>query len=481
MTYPALPFENHTWRLTNHQGVLTPKNLNALLFAASTYQTSRDPAQEINNYLVGNSIFPPNIRTDSRQADVWRDYQQVLSEQGLMQSTKSHDGIKLTPIGLSFFDGGIGFTDLTTIQAFRYQYPNGHNTRRTSNSINGKNFAEQQIEAGVLIKPAVFLWQVLEQLSREEDEGQLSAIEIEQFVIPAKTHRDIAMVIAAIRQNRSNRRAFPSGQTKQRRHGSNWMKRLIQTHAFSTDSHGRLCLSDYSRENKEFLVALMTDLAQPGSFWSPPSDVSISECWYQWYGTFDSKPYPIPTNGPHKDFGGEPEPEDIEGDYTAREITVKPYDLNQPDQPSQIAQDTISAVYSADLSNKAHRLHDTMVRLIAATCERKQARVFSDPQTLDLLVEFEHQELLIEVKSATSLNLNAKIRSALGQVTYYDYLRSRQTTKRRRRGIALTLEIQEDHWSKDFLTNYLDVDLITLRDGALYTYSQSAQVSQLIS
>jgi hypothetical protein len=122
-----------------------------------------------------------------------------------------------------------------------------------------------------------------------------------------------------------------------------------------------------------------------------------------------------------------------------------------------------------------------MVRLIAETCHRKRAKVFSDPATLDLLIELDDQELLIEAKSATAGNLSHKIRIALGQVTYYDYLRSRQTTKNRRRGIALTLEIQESHWSKDFLTDYLNVDLITLRNGALYTYSQSAQVAELIS
>jgi hypothetical protein len=480
MTYPALPFQNHTWRISHHQGILTPTVLNALLFAASTYQDSRDPTQEINNYLVTNGIVPPNIREDSQQADVWRDYQQLLPELGLIPSTRGTPKIRLSPVGLSFLDGGIGFTDLMTIQAFRWQYPNGHNIQRSKGDTSSISFAEQQAAAGILIKPAALLWQVLDALATTTEPARLSAAEIEFFLIPAKTHDDVPLIVEAIRHNREIRSTVSSGQTKQRRNASDWMKRLSQTHAFHLNAEDHISLSAFSIRNLDHLRSLMTDITRPEAFWFETSDDSQSTTWSHWYGTFDAQAYPIPYTEAVDDYGSASEPDSEENEHI-RAMQVRPFQWQTTEAATTNDSGTISSLYSADLSNSAHRLHDTMVRLIAETCHRKHASVFSDPATLDLLIELEDKELLIEAKSATARNLSHKIRAALGQITYYDYLRSHQTTKLRRRGIALTIGIQEDHWSKDFLTDYLDVDLISLRDGRLFTYSRSTQVSELIS
>ncbi|HEU5339650.1 hypothetical protein [Edaphobacter sp.] len=479
MTYPALPFANHTWRISHHQGILTPKVLNALLFAASTYQDSRDPTQEINNYLVTNEIVPPNIRGDSQQADIWRDYQQLLPELGLIPSTRSVSHIQLSPAGLSFLDGGIDFTEFMTVQAFRWQYPNGHNTQRSAGDPSQLNFAAQQAAAGILIKPAVLLWQVLDGLRAAGELLGLSAPEIEYFVIPASTHDEVDLVVEAIRQNRTLRLAFPSGQTKQRRNASDWMKRLDQTYAFMLDADDRLNLSVHSIANLSKFRELIHQLCEPRSFWIYPTDGSQAASWGLWYGTFDSNGYPIPVGAAAGDFGSEPEPEE-EILEAPREIAIRAFEWRAEAEMEQRGA-TISSVYSADLSNSSHRLHDSMIRLIADCCRRKRINVFSDPATLDLLIELENQELLIEVKSATSKNLAHKIRMALGQVTYYGFLRSKQSPKPRRLGIALTLGVDETHWSKDFLTDYLDVDYVTLREGKLLTYSRSAEVAALIA
>ena len=480
MTYPALPFANHTWRISHHQGILTPKVLNALLFAASTYQDSRDPTQEINNYLVTNEIVPPNVRDDSQQADVWRDYQQLLPELGLIPSTRSASHIQLSPAGLSFLDGGIDFTEFMTVQAFRWQYPNGHNTQRSAGDTSHLNFAAQQAAAGILIKPAVLLWQVLDRLRVAGETSGLSASEIEYFVIPASTHNEVDLVVEAIRRNRAMRLTFTSGQTKQRRHASDWMKRLDQTYAFLLGGDDRLNLSTHSLTNLDRFRELVHQLSEPRSFWIYPADGSQAASWGLWYGTFDSHRYPIPGDVAAGDFGSEPEP-DEEISETTREIAIRAFEWRAEAQVELHGSATISSVYSADLSNSSHRLHDSMIRLIADCCRRKHVNVFSDPATLDLLIELENQDLLIEVKSATSKNLAHKIRMALGQVTYYDFLRSKQSPKPRRLGIALTLDVDETHWSKDFLTDYLDVDYVTLREGKLLTYSRSAEVAALIA
>lgn len=480
MNYPTLPFADQTWRISHHQGILTPKVLNALLFAASTYQASRDPTQEINNYLIANGIVPPNVREDTQQAEIWRDYQQLLPELGLIPSTKTQQ-IHLSPIGLSFLDGGIGFTELMTVQAFRWQYPNGHNTQRSPGQGPGISFAAQQAQAGILIKPAVLLWQVLDALMLGGVDSSLSAQEIEHFLIPAATHNEVPLIVESIKHSRVHRLAFPSGQTKQRRNASDWMKRLNQTYAFMIDDDERLCLSAYSSENLESFRALMDVLCEPQAWWILPTDGSQASSWSHWYGTFDANDYPVPSGTDTQDFGSEPEPEDEESSDSPREVVVKEYSWTLESEGSRDINSTISSVYSAELSNSAHRLHDSMIRLIADACRRKRANVFSDPATLDLLIELESLDLLIEVKSATSKNLAHKIRMALGQVTYYEFLRSRQSNKPRRRGIALTLGVGERHWSKAFLTDYLDIDYVTLHGGKLLTYSQSDEVRALIS
>jgi hypothetical protein len=481
MTYPALPFANHTWRISHHQGILTPKVLNALLFAASTYQDSRDPAQEINNYLVTNGIVPPNVRGDSQQADIWRDYQQLLPELGLIPSTRNVSHIQLSPTGLSFLDGGIDFTEFMTVQAFRWQYPNGHNTQRSAGDVSQLNFAAQQAEAGILIKPAVLLWQVLDGLRVAGESLGLSAAEIEYFVIPASTHDEIGFVVEAIKQHRASNLAFVSSQSKQRRHASDWMKRLNQTYAFMLNADHRLNLSVHSLANQGEFRELMHHLSQPQSFWTYPSDGSQAVSWERWYGTFDSNRYPIPQGVGTRDFGSEPEPEDEEISEAPREMAIRAFEWRSEVQNEIGESTTISSVYSADLSNSSHRLHDSMIRLIADCCRRKNVNVFSDPATLDLLIELENQELLIEVKSATSKNLSNKIRTALGQVVYYDFLRSRQSAKPRRLGIALTLDVNEAHWSKDFLTDFLNMDFVTLHEGKLRTYSRSPEITALIA
>jgi hypothetical protein len=204
----------------------------------------------------------------------------------------------------------------------------------------------------------------------------------------------------------------------------------------------------FSIRTADQLRDLMADLVRPEKFWFDPGDNSRQASWSRWYGTFDAQVYPVPYTDAVDEYGSEREPEI---DKDAREIRVHPFEWRATEAPSTRVASTISSFYSADLSNSAHRLHDSMVRLIAETCHRKRAKVFSDPATLDLLIELDDQELLIEAKSATAGNLSHKIRIALGQVTYYDYLRSRQTTKNRRRGIALTLEIQESHWEQGLL------------------------------
>jgi|TARA_B100000315_G_C14096296_1_gene371626 hypothetical protein len=68
-------------------GVITPRILYHILWAGATYASTDDPAANITNYFIANRLLTPNVRSDSGQPDAWRDYQQILSELGLIVST----------------------------------------------------------------------------------------------------------------------------------------------------------------------------------------------------------------------------------------------------------------------------------------------------------------------------------------------------------------------------------------------------------
>jgi hypothetical protein len=451
--------------------------LHELLLAASLHMGSRDPAQDINNYLVTNAVLPPNIRSDSGQTEVWRDYQQVLSESGLIFSTRISAPIRFTAAGLAYLDKTSSFKDILTIQAFRWQYPNGHNTQRGSGDQSGTSFAEQQMAAGVLIRPSVLVWQVLQSLEHEGGSATLSAAEIENFLMPARTHEDTDLVVAALLSHRRSSGKLPRDKNRRRR-ASDWIIRLSRTHTFQLNADKTISLSQYSIQNQDELAETMRHLTQPDQWWFQPQAGPAGESWYQWYGTLDANQYPIPPEDSEKDRGFEQyEPDDEE--QSPRAMQLLTYLPNERERQGTDA--TITSTYAADISESAHRLHDTMLRLVADRCMSKGAAIFFDPKAVDLLVQYSGIELLLEVKSATSANYVRKLRGGLGQVLQYDYLRSKASHTPRRKAVALTIDIPENHWSKDFVANYLDMDLVALRAGALHTYSTNPIVMRLLS
>lgn len=140
---------------------------------------------------------------------------------------------------------------------------------------------------------------------------------------------------------------------------------------------------------------------------------------------------------------------------------------------------TIQSVYSAELTRTAHRLHDQMVLLIAQTCLAKGAAVFTDPDSVDLLVQHQQREFIVEVKSVHPRNFIARLRYALGQVLHYDFLRSADSQVPRRKVIAFAANVPENSWSVRMLNNYLDMDLLTLEAGRLRVHSPSEAAVQL--
>ena len=195
--FPDPPFNGFTWPITQHMGVIRADNLYHILWAASAYGFTDDPSLNITNYVIANSLFTPNIRNDSGQPDAWRDYQQILSELGLIISTQVSPKITLTPIGLAFLDGSLSFSELMSLQAFRYQYPNGHKLTIAPSLLadlgdpalaNAQTLAELQDVCGVRIRPTVLIWDIVRGLQSKGEDPSLSVDEIQCCLMRCSTH-----------------------------------------------------------------------------------------------------------------------------------------------------------------------------------------------------------------------------------------------------------------------------------------------------
>lgn len=331
--YPDLPYPGYTWHITHHMGVLDERNLYNILWAALTYANSRDPDAEINNYIIANRLVSNDVRQDTGQPAAWRDYQQMLSQLGLMFSDRVVKNITLTPLGLAYLDKAL-------------------------------NFIEQDI--------------------------------------------------------------------------TRW-------------TPGELDKDDKLR-------------------------------WYAWYGSIDLEITSIPTaqqvDEPNEDEFGKTD------STSSSQINLRRFDENLLATQSSSATTSRTAIelsYSLELSLSQRRLHDLMVALIANLCLSKGASVWDDPKTVDLLVRYQEMEFIIEVKTVTPRNFVNRIRYALGQILYYDYLRSGQSTAPRRKVIAIAANVADTSWCIPFLNGYMDIDLLSMRSNVLHVHSQMPITNQLFT
>ena len=453
------------------------------------FSRSADPAADINSYLIANGLWTANVRTDSGQPDAWRDYQQALSELGLMYSQEVLPIITPTPLGLALLDRSMGFSEIMTLQALRMQYPNGHHVMIMAAQraelagtayANVRSFADLHARAGVMIRPAVVVWRVLRRLTELGSAPELTVTEFESYLMRCSTNADFAACAAAIDAARRGGATLSRLGSRQRRNAQDWIKFLALTSIFSV-TDGRqpvLSLSGFGAQHVAELDEICTALENPTTFWQPGAALPADRLrWYSQYGGVDLAVPELPGVEP-----GALEEDDLRGAFedgvTGGKIELRAFEgIQLPAPPT--AGHTIQSVYRAELSNSAHRLHDQMVLLIAETCRAKGAAVFEDPASVDLLVQHEQREFIVEVKSVTPRNFIARLRYALGQVLHYDYLRAPVSQLPRRKVIAFAAQIPATSWSVGFLNGYLDMDLLTLEAGALRIHSPSQAAVQL--
>lgn len=89
--FPSIPNEDLTWPVTQHAGVINKDVIVKLLRACIEFNGTKIGGKSslINSNIVSSGILTDNIRSDSNKIDAWRDYQQILSELGLIYSTRA--------------------------------------------------------------------------------------------------------------------------------------------------------------------------------------------------------------------------------------------------------------------------------------------------------------------------------------------------------------------------------------------------------
>lgn len=478
--------------MNHHMGVVNPSKLKESLLAAAVLRNSPDPKSAITEYLVLKNVFTSNIRSDTGEPNTWRDYQQILSQLGLIYSTEVLAKITPTPLGMAFLDELLTFDEVITMQALRCQYPNGHNTviskdlRKTlvgTTLETTRNLPDLQQNCGVQLRPGVLVWQVIRTLANSGELAEVTIDEIQSYLMRCATHADTDRCVTTMVEARHGGLVYPK-MTRGRRDAQEWINLLLLTPIF----HGKkgrgakVSISDAGMDNVEAIDSICSDLSAPSSFWNLGSLSRMDrQVWYDFIGSvsLDTPAISLDATLPTQYTSAI---EDKNESPNARQIILRDFSANNLVSLSDEQDDndnTITSTYDAGLANSKHQLHDLMVIHIAKTCKSKGALIYDDPNTVDLLIDFDDAEYIVEVKSVTPRNFAIRLRYALGQVLHYDYLRSLQTQKQRRKVIAFAAQVSSSSWSIPFLNNHLDVDILSIDGQKIRVDSLSAKSRQL--
>ena len=291
--YPEVPFDGISWPITQHAGVLSERSLDGLLRACLLCHGETVNPERINGYLVKNGILTANVRSDSNRIDAWRDYQQILSEFGLLYSTRISKVIRLTPVAMAYLNGNLTYGELITLQILRYQYPNGHKTQLSPSLVQSlgeqfsyETFSELQAACNILLRPAVLVWQVQNRLWDKGQPAFLTLDEMQRYLVRCSRHSDTEYAVSAIIDSRVRNTELPA-LSRARRNMSDWMKLLGQTLLFKTSADGAsIAMSAYSIRHRQQVASICNALAKPDSFWILP-DSDIKQSWFDTYGNYD--------------------------------------------------------------------------------------------------------------------------------------------------------------------------------------------------
>lgn len=472
-----LPYPGYSWPLTQHATGFNETDIRNMLSCALPFEGRSGVGQEITSLMVNSGVLTANVREGV--PDAWRDYQQLLAELGLIVSTRIYPALRLTEVAKSFIAGEVKYSSLMSMQSFRYQYPNGqkHTLQSAQKSaLFGSPFSgyENQIDlhvgAGILIRPAILMLRVLYELHMSGDKNPLRLEEVRDFLLPSKMNSEWPQCIIEVKQYRGGMGGGGGGQVdRARRNLQDWFKLLKENPFFDTDGSRYIGLSSYAVSNLDSVTSVITYGEDLGSFWIPTNSSPLERLkWFSWYGQFGDVIEPVEASEASVVVLDDSMVDDDEMSAP----TTMPVFLNEIDEESLLKKKEISfnvdeavvarnAMLGAMKRYAKHVLHDEIVAEFSQKFKAQGAKVFSDPNTVDLLVMWGESSAMFEVKTVNHRNFQTRIRLALGQVEEYSFRLLKDIGIRPDRGIIINRSISRDSWQAEFLSQHMNVGIVS--------------------
>lgn len=489
------PFPGYSWSFTQHGVGFRPENLFGLLKTAVSFAGFQPRREVINRFLAEAGILTRNIR-EERGPDAWRDYQQILPELGLIYSTDLVPAIRPTPIGLALLDGLLGYSEVLTTQALRYQYPNGFKddvSNRQRVALHGTALAgaasliDLQMRTGVLVKPGVILLQSLLNL-REVGERHafLTTSEIQQHLVPIYHYQQELPPAERIIAQRRRRAELP--RFGRRRNIQDWMRFLGQTDLFVI-ANQELRLSEVATQNIGRVRSLLAYHQAPDSYWVPrDANEGTRVTWFAHFGSlslrsqwallerqiskdYEKKNYVAGRDDIDEVTASEPEGlrvrlEGIGADL--REVQVNG-ELPRAGEAVPVLPTLEELQRRYRQAEKQRSFHARMVAELATMFRARGAQVTEDPNSVDLLVSAAGiEESILEVKTVTTRNLIYRVRLGVGQLYEYQFRREREVGSRASLALVLSSDIPAENELVRFLNGHLGMGLVSRTDAGGY-------------
>lgn len=477
MTLLKLPYPGFSWSMTQHIGPATQQEaMYTLLQAAHIFRDDPTYQNRITEFLIQQKLLTPDVRRDAGRPQLWRDYQQVLPELGLIVSTRFTDRIVITPAGLMWLDGIIGYSELVTTQCLRYQYPNGHKqdiSYALKNALDSSKISvpetrtELDANFGVLIKPAVLILRILLQLVESGDSNpRLEPRECLAALVPVRKNKDWQVGLNELTNIRKN--GLPNVDSRGLRHIQEWFRLLSVSDIFDLSRTG-LGLTPVATKNFRMLRDFCAYHEDPATFWVAPTGNrrDIAWSWFSYYGNPDiQSQWLIPED--QKDLGyleenypgGVEEPEEWEETGKTFEwssgINLQPFKEKIPSALPRPGKIDAKRMARGQLKRqRSTRLHREIVSLLASRLQSIGYTVTEDPSSVDLLALKPQSEAIVEVKTVTPRTLSNRIRLGVGQLLEYRYRRQIQEASKP----TGVLVISSAYSFPDWFVKYFETDI----------------------
>jgi len=486
---PSLPYPGYSWSLSQHMGATNERAVRVMLEGAYLLRGEDDFRVRLAEYLVAEGVFTANVRQDSRRADAWRDYQQVLSLLGLIVSTRTTGSdVVLTPIGLMLLDNTLDFVEVMMTQALRFQYPNGHKdvppegrqyARERGISVNRR--ADLDALFGIRVKPGVLVLRtLLEQAKVQPASAYLTVDEAALALVPVTNHDSPDHLLQRVLNVRRAGGVCDSGVVK--RSVSEWFTLLSMTGLFVGDRQ-TLRLSPIAKSQLDALEALCLHHERNDSFWMPTGDYPAYVAdWFVYFGNpaVDAM-YVEPT------ISERPAPEDgwVQVGNGAIGLGLRPYDpetLYVPGPSARPPLDMVAMETGVERRLEQTRLHEEIVALAARRLVDAGYTVQHSRDSVDLLGVSGNHELVVEVKTVTPKSLRSTLRLGVGQLAEYRYRRQIESGHRPDGVLLISAQADIQPWLVDFFESDVDLGLVCRTGGSNFAaYTQGYAATQLLT